>query len=123
MSKQKHNFCTKNVVNLYVWGNSMKNLLSYFGLTDARIRASEKDLPLQLRVEPAAGKPATEIKIVTLFLLGKKRGHPGNIFTKLKLLNVDELFIIITYENEKLNYNSRFLPSPLCTILFAIKNW
>ena len=43
-----------------------------------------------MRVEPAVGKPATEITIVTLFLLGKKRGHPGNIFTKLKLLNVDD---------------------------------
>ena len=54
-----------------------------------------------MRVEPAVGKPATEIKIVTLFLLGKKRGHPGNIFTKLKLLNVDELFLIIIYEKGK----------------------
>ena len=27
--------------------NSMNNLLSYFGLVDARISASEKDLPLQ----------------------------------------------------------------------------
>jgi hypothetical protein len=57
-------------------------------------------------VEPAAGKPATEITIVRLFLLGKKKGLPGNIFTKLKPLNVDELFFIIIYENEKLNYNS-----------------
>ena len=46
-----------------------------------------------MRVEPAAGKPAIETKIVTLFLLGKKRGHLGNIFTKLKLLNVDDFFI------------------------------
>ena len=46
-----------------------------------------------MRVEPAVGKPATETKIVTLFLLGKKKGHPGNIFTKLKLLNVDDFFI------------------------------
>ena len=27
----------------------MNNLLSYFGLTDARMRASEKDLPVQSR--------------------------------------------------------------------------
>ena len=45
-----------------------------------------------MKVEPAVGKPAIEIKIVTLFLLGKKRGHPGNIFTKLKPLNVNEFF-------------------------------
>ena len=51
-----------------------------------------------MRVEPAAGKPAIETKIVTLFLLGKKRGHPGNIFTKLKLLNVDDfLFMKIKF--------------------------
>ena len=28
-------------------GNSMNNLLSYCGLTDLRMRASEKDLPVQ----------------------------------------------------------------------------
>ena len=27
-------------------GNSMNNLLSYFGLIDAKIRASDKDLPV-----------------------------------------------------------------------------
>ena len=46
MSKQKQNFCTQHVVNLYFWGNSMNNLLSYCGLTDARTRTSEKDLPV-----------------------------------------------------------------------------
>ena len=29
-------------------GNSMNNLLSYCGLTDAKIRASDKDLPVLL---------------------------------------------------------------------------
>ena len=29
-------------------GNSMRNLLKYCGLVDARISASEKDLPVQL---------------------------------------------------------------------------
>ena len=37
----------KNVVNLYFSGNSMNNLLSYCGLTEAKMRASEKDLPVQ----------------------------------------------------------------------------
>ena len=46
--KQKNNFCTHHVVNLYFSGNSMNNLLSYCGLIDARMRASEKDLPLTL---------------------------------------------------------------------------
>ena len=50
MSKQnleKNNFCTQHVLKLVFFGNSMNNLLSYFGLTDARMRASEKDLPVQ----------------------------------------------------------------------------
>ena len=45
--KQKNNFCTQHVLNLYILGNSMNNLLSYCGLTDARMRASEKDLPIK----------------------------------------------------------------------------
>ena len=42
-----NNFCTQHVVNLYFSGNSMNNLLSYFGLIDARISASEKDLSVK----------------------------------------------------------------------------
>ena len=34
----------QHVLNLYFSGNSINNLLSYCGLTDARRRASEKDL-------------------------------------------------------------------------------
>ena len=69
-----------------------------------------------MKVEPAAGKPAIEIKIVTLFLLGKKRGHPGNIFTKLKLLNVDELFLSFM----KIKSATIIRVDPLSTVLFAI---
>ena len=36
----------EHVVNFYFSGNSINNLLSYCGLTDARMRASEKDLPV-----------------------------------------------------------------------------
>ena len=43
---KKNNFCTQHVVNLNFSGNSMNNLLSYCGLTDARMKASEKDLPV-----------------------------------------------------------------------------
>ena len=43
-TKTKTNFCTQHVLNLYFSSNSMNNLSSYCGLTDARIRASEKDL-------------------------------------------------------------------------------
>ena len=45
------NFCTQQVCgwNFHVLNcNSMKNLLSYCGLIDAIIRASNKDLPVQL---------------------------------------------------------------------------
>ena len=42
----QNNICTQNVVNLYFFGNSMNNLSSYCGLTEARMRAAEKDLPV-----------------------------------------------------------------------------
>ena len=44
--KQKINFCTQHVLNLYFSGNSINNLLSYCGLTNARMRAYEQDLPV-----------------------------------------------------------------------------
>ena len=51
VQKQKtifvHNNCTQH--NNFS-GNSMNNLLSYCGLTDARMRASEKDLPVILQI-------------------------------------------------------------------------
>ena len=43
-TKTENNFFTQPVLNLSFSGNSMKNLLKYCGLTDVRIRASEKDL-------------------------------------------------------------------------------
>ena len=45
---KKNNFCTPLVLILYFSGNSMKNLLSYCELTDARMSSSEKDLPVML---------------------------------------------------------------------------
>ena len=45
---KKNNFCTQHVLNLYFSCNSMNNLLSYCGSTDARMRASEKDLPVKV---------------------------------------------------------------------------
>ena len=53
MSKQKqkkqfmYTTCSEIVVFMYGIGKSMNNLLSYCGLVDARIRASNKDLPVQ----------------------------------------------------------------------------
>ena len=40
--------CSELVVFMYWTRNSMNNLLSYCGLVDARISASEKDLPVPL---------------------------------------------------------------------------
>ena len=42
----QNNICTQHVLNLYFSGNSMKNLSSYCGLTDSRMRASDTDLPV-----------------------------------------------------------------------------
>ena len=42
----QNNICTQHVVNLYFSWNSMNNLSSYCGLTGARMRASEKYLPV-----------------------------------------------------------------------------
>ena len=39
--------CSELVVFMYWTGKSMNNLLSYCGLVDARISASEKDLPVK----------------------------------------------------------------------------
>ena len=47
-TKTKKQFSYTKCCELVFFGNSMNNLLSYCGLTDARIRASEKDLPVQL---------------------------------------------------------------------------
>ena len=38
--------CSELVVFMYWTRNSMNNILSYYGLVDARISASEKDLPV-----------------------------------------------------------------------------
>ena len=54
--KTKINLCTQHVVwscselviFMYWTRNSMNNLSSYYGLVDAKIRASDKDLPVQV---------------------------------------------------------------------------
>ena len=64
----QNKICTQHVVNLYFWGNSMNNLLSYFGLTDARMRASEKYLPVRRLIQLATKKEDAN-KIYRLVLL------------------------------------------------------
>ena len=48
---QKNQFmyttCSELGIFMYWSGNSMNNLLSYSGLVDVKIRASDKDLPVQ----------------------------------------------------------------------------
>ena len=43
----QNNICTQHVLNLYFWGDSMKNLSSYCGLADSKMRASDTDLPVR----------------------------------------------------------------------------
>ena len=62
------NFCTQHALNFS--GNLMNNLLSYCGLTDARMRAIEKDLAVS----------GTETKEQFWY-----RYWIGNFFLKLKL--------------------------------------
>ena len=52
-NKTKNNLCIQNVLSLQLSctelvDNSMNNLLSYCGLVDARISASDKDLPVHM---------------------------------------------------------------------------
>ena len=42
----KDNFCTQHMLGLYFSCNSMNNVLSYNWLIDARMRGSDKDLPV-----------------------------------------------------------------------------
>ena len=43
--QDKNNLCTQHVLNLYFSCNSMNNLLSYNVFIDAKMSASDKDLP------------------------------------------------------------------------------
>ena len=58
MSKQKtkkqfmYTTCSELVVFMYWTGKSMNNLLSFCGLVDLRINASDKGLPVQLNSSP-----------------------------------------------------------------------
>ena len=42
--------------SLYWTGNSMNNLLSYFGLIDARISASDNDFPVNKKIQEISCK-------------------------------------------------------------------
>ena len=48
--KQKNTTCSELWIFMHWSYNSMNNLLSYYGLVDARISASDKDLPVQTSI-------------------------------------------------------------------------
>ena len=58
--KQKNNLCTRLVVYLHFSWNSMNNILSYCGLTDSRMRASDTDLPVFKSASTYCGKESWE---------------------------------------------------------------
>ena len=64
----QNNFCTQHVVNLYFSGNSMNNFMSYCGLTDARMRVSEKDLPVNITLKIFAVCVLNNIKNIQIHM-------------------------------------------------------
>ena len=57
----RNNFCTQHVfprfeLGIFMFGYPMNNLSSYCGLVDAKIRASDKDLPVPLFVHLLFGR-------------------------------------------------------------------
>ena len=68
-----NNFCTQHVlprfelvIFMYRTCNSMNNLSSYCGLVDAKIRASGKDLPVQIKT--AIARPNVREKRMTIII-------------------------------------------------------
>ena len=51
-----YTICSDYVVFMYWTGKSMNNLLSYLGLLDPRISASDKDLPVPVYVWTSQSK-------------------------------------------------------------------
>ena len=58
--------CSELGIFMYSTGNSMNNLLSYCGLLNARIRASDKDLPV------------SEVNLDMLLLSSCQNDYQGN---------------------------------------------
>ena len=66
----QNSICTQHVLNLYFWGDSMNNLLSYCGLTDSKMRASGTDLPVieeNLLFEITCSKKAIMEEVILRF--------------------------------------------------------
>ena len=80
VSDIQNNFCTQHVLPRFELGvfmyracNSMNNLLSYCGLVDAKIRASDKDLPVRYHIFFDINK-TSNITYFTKYLDNSKEG-------------------------------------------------
>ena len=49
-------------------GNSMNDLLSYYGLVDAKIRVSDKDLPVRSQGNYVVQVPVAQVLFVALLV-------------------------------------------------------
>ena len=85
-TKTKNNFCTQHAVNLYFSWNSMNNLSSYCGLTDARRRTSEKDLPVMALVYYFNSDPSSSTTEYTLTHTNGKRDAVQPIAFEVSIL-------------------------------------
>ena len=64
----RNNFCTQHVlprfelgIFMYWTSDSMNNLSSYCGLVDAKLRASDKDLPVLLKIVSILKEPGIAV--------------------------------------------------------------
>ena len=126
--------CSAHVLLLFCacsfHGNSMNNLLSYCGLVDARISASEKDLPVT-KVSTETNNMAYEssntwtepsmfsfIELLFLWILATLATFPGHNFNLINLnrvsnfswrcqLSYEILFVALEWHWEGLDYISK----------------
>ena len=80
--------CSELVVFMYWIGKSMNNILSYYGLLDAKIRASDKDLPIQWPCTTTLSSPGVCITLDKAFQV-PFHGHnvPRSSMRSIKHLN------------------------------------
>ena len=80
--------CSELVIFMYWTGNSMNNVLSYCGLVDARISASEKDLPVHISLIFVHRKTIISLKmLVNEFDHAYSKGIPNHCEGSNQLVN------------------------------------
>ena len=104
----QNNICTQDVLNLYFSVNSMKNISSYCGLTDARMRSSGKDLPVTSNLGQSCliGPTKFSFSFSTAQILGTNL-----VETRFVVLS-DELKLDMGFKKHKMYsvfYNQQFL--------------